>query len=96
MTAISPMEVERFSEVSFRSELIDTINGFLRRNPGVTVVIPEEKLEELVGPHGDLSLHEEMQTVASLYRALTWRVIHRAKGRDGEPDNSWLFNARYL
>ncbi len=96
MTAISPLEVEHFSEVSFRAELIEAINGFLRRSPGVTVVIPEEKLEELVGLQEDLSLHEEMETVASLYRSLTWRVIHRAKGRDGGPDNSWLFNARYL
>lgn len=96
MTAISPMEVERFSETDFRTELTDVINGFLKEAPGITVAIPEAKLEDLVGPHGDLSLHEEMQTVASLYRAVGWRVIHRAKGRDGEHDNSWLFNAHYF
>lgn len=96
MTAISPMEVERFSKADFRGELIDAINDFLRSSPGVTVAVPEPKLEELVGTHGDLSLHEEMQTVASLYRAVGWRVIHRSKGRADEPDSSWLFNAHYL
>ena len=96
MTAISPMEVERFSETDFRIELTDVINGFLKETPGITVAIPEEKLEELVGSQGDLSLHEEMQTVAALYRAVGWRVIHRSKGRADEPDNSWLFNAHYF
>lgn len=94
MTAISPMEVERFSKASFRGELIDAINDFLRRNPGVTVAVPEEKLEALVGPHGELTIRDEMASIVPLYQAIGWKVIYRLNGRMGEPDSAWLFNAR--
>jgi len=95
MPAISPAEVEHFSENSFQDELLDSINGFLKASPGVTVAICESELRSSLTPVGREDFLAEMEQVASLYRSVGWKVIS-ATASEGRTEPCWKFNARWF
>jgi len=96
MPAISPAEVERFAESGLRDELLDSINGILKEHPRETVSICEDELRSAVDPLTRSDFLAEMEVVASLYRALGWRVICSTGDPGGDSVLCWKFNARWF
>lgn len=97
MPAISPAEVEQFSQGGFRDELLDSINGLLKGSPGVTVAICEDELRSSVSDSVESdAIRDEMESVCALYRAVGWRVISGVSAPDGRAVHCWKFNARWF